>query len=332
MSRIQYGACSALKKCMAGTGPGHDASISRLLASGVETGQSAPVAQNDPPRRRQRNGRLRLELGQRARDRLDGEAEIIGDVLARHRHLDLLGRGALGQVEQERCYALLRALGEKQHALLHAAQFTRGKGPKPARDVSVGVGERHQRAALYDKDRRFGDGFGRKVMLVVHLETEYVPRQIEGFVDFVKHELRISRRVDVYGEESPPKSIAGVRTLPLSDQLVAMLKTWRLKSRFSKMDDLIFPNWSGRYVGHDNMIKRQFLPLFNEVKGVNRFNWHGLRHFAVSCWIEAGLAAKTVQTFAGHASLQVTMDRYGHLFPSDDHRKAMDQIATGLFA
>jgi hypothetical protein len=75
MSRIQYGACSALKKCMAGTGPGHDASISRLLASGVETGQSAAVAQNDPPRRRQRNGRLRLELGQRARDRLRGRRQ-----------------------------------------------------------------------------------------------------------------------------------------------------------------------------------------------------------------------------------------------------------------
>jgi integrase len=150
-------------------------------------------------------------------------------------------------------------------------------------------------------------------------------------VDLAKHELRISRRVDVYGEESAPKSIAGVRTVPLSDQLMAMLKTWRLKSQFSKMDDLIFPNRNGRYVGHDNLIKRQFLPLFDELK-VNRFNWHGLRHFAVSCWIEAGLAAKTVQTFAGHASLQVTMDRYGHLFPNDDHRKAMDQIARGLFA
>jgi integrase len=149
-------------------------------------------------------------------------------------------------------------------------------------------------------------------------------------VDFVKHELRISRRVDVYGEESLPKSIAGVRTVPLSDQLIAMLKTWKLKSQFSKMDDLIFPNRNGRYVGHDNLIKRQFLPLFDEIKDVNRFNWHGLRHFAISCWIEAGLAAKTVQTFAGHASLQVTMDRYGHLFPSDDHRKAMDQIARGL--
>jgi integrase len=62
-----------------------------------------------------------------------------------------------------------------------------------------------------------------------------------------------------------------------------------------------------------------------------RFNWHGLRHFAVSTWIEAGLSPKTVQTFAGHASLQVTMDRYGHLFPSEDHKRAMDHIATTLF-
>jgi len=75
-------------------------------------------------------------------------------------------------------------------------------------------------------------------------------------VDFVKHELRVSRRVDVYGEESAPKSIAGVRTVPLSDQLVAMRKTWRIKSQFSRMDDLIFPNRNGRYFGHDNLIKR----------------------------------------------------------------------------
>lgn len=47
-------------------------------------------------------------------------------------------------------------------------------------------------------------------------------------------------------------------------------------------------------------------------------------------WIEAGLAPKAVQTFAGHSSLQVTMDRYGHLFPSEDHRVAMDAIAGEL--
>jgi integrase len=150
-------------------------------------------------------------------------------------------------------------------------------------------------------------------------------------VSFDKGELRISRRVDAYGDEGSPKSAAGVRSVPLSAQLVSALKAWKLKSKFSKAEDLIFPNREGHHLGHDNLIKRQFLPLFDKLPTVKPFNWHSLRHFAVSCWIEAGLAPKTVQTFAGHASLLVTMDRYGHLFPSADHGKAMDQIAKGLF-
>jgi len=124
---------------------------------------------------------------------------------------------------------------------------------------------------------------------------------------------------------------AGAHAQECTRKLIAMLKAWKIKSQFSRLDDLIFPNCEGQHLGHDNFIKRQFLPLFDLLPTVKRFNWHALRHFAVSCWIEAGLAPKTVQAFAGHASLQVTMDRYGHLFPSDDHRKAMDQIAKGLF-
>jgi integrase len=163
-------------------------------------------------------------------------------------------------------------------------------------------------------------------------------------VDLDNGKLNITRRVDAYGEEGAPKSAAGVRTVPLSNQLIAMLKAWKLKSKFKNPDDLIFPNGEGSHIGHDNLIKRQFLPLFEKLEVAHqndpaktpvlsrRFNWHGLRHFAVSSWIEAGLTPKTVQTFAGHASLQVTMDRYGHLFPNEDHKKAMDQIAKGLFA
>jgi integrase len=144
-------------------------------------------------------------------------------------------------------------------------------------------------------------------------------------VDFDKAQLRISRRVDAYGEEGSPKSAAGVRTVPLSAQLISALKAWKLQSEFSKPEDLIFTNRVGSYVGHDNLIKRKFAPLRPS------FNWHGLRHFAVSTWIEAGLSPKAVQTFAGHASLQMTMDRYGHLFPSEDHKRAIDGIATTLF-
>jgi integrase len=66
-------------------------------------------------------------------------------------------------------------------------------------------------------------------------------------------------------------------------------------------------------------------------KPPNRFNWHALKHFAISCWIDAGLSPKTVQTFAGHSSLTVTMDRYGHLFKSEGHTRAMNAIASEMF-
>jgi integrase len=148
-------------------------------------------------------------------------------------------------------------------------------------------------------------------------------------IDFDDAILHVVRRVDSYGEEGPPKSVAGIREVPLSHQLLQMLKEWRLQSKFSHVDGLVFPNQKGRYTCHDNLIKRRYKPTLLAA-GVSGINWHSLRHYAVSTWIEAGLAPKTVQTFAGHSSLQVTMDRYGHLFPSDDHKKAMDTIAGGL--
>ena len=148
-------------------------------------------------------------------------------------------------------------------------------------------------------------------------------------VDLTEGVLHIKRRVDVYGEEGPPKSAAGVREVPLSAMLVRLLKEWKLGSQFKADNDLVFPNKKGRYTCHDNMVKRQYKPSLGRV-GVSGINWHSLRHYAVSTWIEAGLAPKTIQTFAGHSSLSVTMDRYGHLFPSDDHKAAMDAIAGEL--
>ncbi|MGY4296140.1 hypothetical protein ACVWXN_004235 [Bradyrhizobium sp. i1.4.4] len=44
----------------------------------------------------------------------------------------------------------------------------------------------------------------------------------------------------------------------------------------------------------------------------------GSHRLGQACWIEADPKPKEVQTFAGEGSLQVTVDRYGHLFKSDD--------------
>jgi integrase len=149
-------------------------------------------------------------------------------------------------------------------------------------------------------------------------------------IDFERREVRIEVRVDPYGNEEVPKTKAGIRSIPLGGGVLGTLHGWRAASSYSAAGDLVFPNESGKYLNHDDMVKRKFLPLFAKLaarwkeEGRNElletFNWHALRHFAISCWIDAGLPPKTVQTFAGHSSLQVTLDRYGHLFRADPER------------
>ena len=121
-----------------------------------------------------------------------------------------------------------------------------------------------------------------------------------------------------------------MRAVPLSGQLVATLKAWKLKSQFSRSDDLIFPNRGGHHLGHDNLVKRHFLPLFDLLPTVRRFNWHGFRHFAVHAGSKQGLCQRRYRLSLD--SIAASHDGpIRHLFPSDDHRKAMDQIAKGLF-
>ena len=52
----------------------------------------------------------------------------------------------------------------------------------------------------------------------------------------------------------------------------------------------------------------------------------------MSLWIDQGFSIKEVMTFAGHSSIQMTMERYGHLFPSPDHRKAMALVEARLLS
>jgi integrase len=41
--------------------------------------------------------------------------------------------------------------------------------------------------------------------------------------------------VDSYGDEDVTKTAAGMRTIPLSQQLVLMLKEWKLRTRYKKL-------------------------------------------------------------------------------------------------
>jgi integrase len=44
---------------------------------------------------------------------------------------------------------------------------------------------------------------------------------------------------------------------------------------------------------------------------------HELRHTAASLAIASGASVTGVQSMLGHASAQMTLDRYGHLFPDE---------------
>jgi integrase len=65
---------------------------------------------------------------------------------------------------------------------------------------------------------------------------------------------------------------------------------------------------------------------------------HALRHFYASWCInrrkDGGLELppKTVQTRLGHASIVMTLDIYGHLFPSGDDGTELAAAARALFA
>lgn len=81
-------------------------------------------------------------------------------------------------------------------------------------------------------------------------------------IDFEKREVRIETRVDPYGDEDVPKTRAGLRTVPLGEEVLAALAAWRHRTKFKEPGDLVFPNRKGGYFNHADMVKRKFLPLF----------------------------------------------------------------------
>jgi integrase len=136
-------------------------------------------------------------------------------------------------------------------------------------------------------------------------------------VDLDRRMLRVRQQLDRWNEAGSPKSKAGRRDVPLSGELVAVLREWRLACPIGEAG-LVFPNSLGKPDTHSNLDGRFWRPLQRRVLGEVRFNFHALRHFAVSAMIHMGLPPKRIQTIIGHSTLAMTMDTYGHLFPMKD--------------
>jgi integrase len=59
-----------------------------------------------------------------------------------------------------------------------------------------------------------------------------------------------------------------------------------------------------------------------ELAGLERVTFHECRHTFASLSIAAGVNAKALQSYMGHASIQTTFDLYGHLMPGSEDEAA----------
>ena len=97
-----------------------------------ERRQFGRVEEHDIVGRRQRNQALFSETRHSAAHGLDGEAEMVGHLLARDRQSEggprLVRADPAGQLEEQGCDLLLRVLApQEQHVLMSAGELGRGK-------------------------------------------------------------------------------------------------------------------------------------------------------------------------------------------------------------
>lgn len=144
-------------------------------------------------------------------------------------------------------------------------------------------------------------------------------------LDLKKGTVTVTQRADRFDQIGLPKSEAAHRTIPLPPALIAELTAWKLRCPISKLN-LVFPAAAGGVLNYKNFMTRQFLPML-EVAEIRRIGLHALRHTAASAWIHQGIDLKRLQTWIGHGSIQLTIDRYGHMLKDEGKDAALAAAA-----
>ncbi|WP_167736794.1 site-specific integrase [Nocardioides sp. 1609] len=142
--------------------------------------------------------------------------------------------------------------------------------------------------------------------------------------DVLRRELRVAATLSELGGrlvEGPPKTEGSVRTVPvpawLVDELAPLMGGKGPEDRLftaSEGGPLRLGNWRGRVF--DPAVRLS--GLATQVRG-DLVRPHDLRHTCASLHIKHGTPPKVLSTMLGHASVAITLDRYGHLYPGDAH-------------
>lgn len=236
-----------------------------------------------------------------------------------------------------------------------AAAIKIDRKPRVSADDRVLIPSKQDIAVLYDGlQPRGGEPltFGQ-VFVLTMLSSGLRPSEVRGLrwpslsIDGNGYSVKVVERVDSWNQVGNPKSAAGFRVVPLPPSTARLLREWRLACPKSAKRDLVFPTAGGHYQNPANIQNRIWVPL-QKALGLadvlldkddrpiadaagrpvtrHRYTLYSLRHAYASIQIDLGMDAKTLQHRMGHASIQLTLDTYGHLWRDPD-RDAADMTA-----
>jgi len=125
--------------------------------------------------------------------------------------------------------------------------------------------------------------------------------------------------------EELPKTAAGIRTIPLPDIALEVLKVHKarqLKQRLQCGDawknlDLVFCTGVGSYYNQSNH-HTAFRKIL-KAAGLPFIRFHDLRHSAATILLSMGVNPKVIQERLGHANITITLGRYAHVTESMQH-------------
>ena len=250
-----------------------------------------------------------------------------------------LDQDGVGYSTKSRCQILLYDMFSK--AILDDYVFK-----NPAKAIAMRDKERFERRVLNEDDQRdfFETAAGTfyNNLFVVAVNTGLRQGELCALtpddIDFDNHTLEVKRTllyIKMAEDDKKefhfgdPKTASSVRTVPLTKQCEEALKK-QLTQRniiFSKLsakpvegfEDLLFVTKYGTPLCNElvceaiGKIVNEINTMRDEADKFESFSCHCFRHtFATRCF-EAGVSPKTVQSYLGHSSLQMTMDLYTHV-------------------
>jgi integrase len=229
------------------------------------------------------------------------------------------------------------------------------KRPQVAADVSIAADKRRHRLEA-GKDFPTPEEAKRlltaaatadirpRTVLTVAISTGLRASELRGLrwrdVDLRHGELHVRQRADRFNTIGAPKSGSSVRKVGFGTHTLATLKEWKLACPKGEAD-LVFPTAGGK-VGQHRQLLYSLNPLMIAARVVGRdgkpkYGLHAMRHFFASWCInrkaDGGreLPIKNVQQVLGHSSIVVTMDVYGHLFPTNNDRAELTAAEAALW-